>query len=650
MTSARRRVPFRVALVSLVVGAIGLSGAGLTALAWREAEAAAHAVMVVAVDEALASAAARTHELFQRAEAAVRQGPELAARGLIDATRPETVAAFVLAHLRAHPDLTWSCFGGADERFAGAWRDRMPGLMLNRSWPLANGKVHLEEDRLLADGRREIVRRSEDHGYFPTRRPFWTLARTAGGPVWTEPYGFYTQGLGITCAAPLPDPVTPSTMRGVFTVDLSFDTLAAFFSTLRPGVHGRTYLTSPTGALVAGMGVADAKCLQRAAAALRDHGAAASPCDAAGEPVQVRVQPIEAAGRAWLLAVVAEDRDFVGGARASLLRNLAWAGLAVLLALVLALWVARAIARPLTELAVVADRIGQGDWAVQVPVRGRDELGRLETALGGMVKALHDREFLRNALGRYVSSEVAERVASNPNALRLGGERRDITVLFSDLRGFSDLTERIGPEAMIGLLNRYFAAMVPVVLAHRGTIDELQGDAMLVLFGAPLQHDDDAARAVRCAVALQKALLALNVELVRDGLPELAMGIGLHSGAVVAGNIGSHDRAKYGVVGGTVNLAARIESLTEPGQVLASQDTLDLAGPEIATGQRRSVELKGIRSGIDVCEVLGIAGEEPLPPRASEGPLLPADLPASVRRLDGKRLVEWPDRRRHLHD
>jgi len=159
-------------------------------------------------------------------------------------------------------------------------------------------------------------------------------------------------------------------------------------------------------------------------------------------------------------------------------------------------------------------------------------------------------------------NHVAERCLRDPDSVKLGGELRTVSILMSDLRGFSALSKRLGPQTMIELLNRYFARMVPVILAHGGTITEFIGDAILVLFGAPVVGPDDAARAVRCAWAMQRAMAASNHESRAAGLPELTMGIGLHVGRVVAGNIAGPDRVKYGVVGPPINLAARIESLT----------------------------------------------------------------------------------------
>jgi class 3 adenylate cyclase len=181
----------------------------------------------------------------------------------------------------------------------------------------------------------------------------------------------------------------------------------------------------------------------------------------------------------------------------------------------------------------------------------------------------------------------------------------------SDLRGFSELSERLGPSAMIGLLNRYLAAMTPVIQQHRGVIDEFIGDAIFVLFGAPFGRPDDAERAVRCAAAMQQALAAFNADSRAHGLPELSMGIGLHVGPVVAGNIGGPDRVKYGVVGPAVNLTARIQALTGGGEVLMSEELLACVSAVGSVAPGRQERVKGSSEPITVHRLLEVKGGPP---------------------------------------
>ena len=182
-------------------------------------------------------------------------------------------------------------------------------------------------------------------------------------------------------------------------------------------------------------------------------------------------------------------------------------------------------------------------------------------------------ELVRRAFGRYVSEEVATSILQSPEGLELGGEEREVTILMSDLRGFTALAARLTPQEVIEFLNLYLEAMVDVISRYEGTIDEIIGDAILVIFGAPLACDDHAAKAVACGLAMQLAMTEVNQRLAAKGAAELEMGIGIHTGRVIVGNIGSLRRTKYAAVGSNVNLAGRIESFTTGGQILISENT-----------------------------------------------------------------------------
>ena len=172
---------------------------------------------------------------------------------------------------------------------------------------------------------------------------------------------------------------------------------------------------------------------------------------------------------------------------------------------------------------------------------------------------------------RYFAPRVAAEIAENQREVRLGGDRRPLAVLFSDIRGFTALSERLSPEAVATLLSEYFTEMVEVVFDHDGTLDKFIGDGMLALWGAPLASTEDPDRAVRAAVAMQRALVTLNERWVAQGRPRLGVGIGIHDGEAFAGNIGSHRRLEYTVLGDTVNTASRLSSAAGPGEILVTE-------------------------------------------------------------------------------
>ena len=179
----------------------------------------------------------------------------------------------------------------------------------------------------------------------------------------------------------------------------------------------------------------------------------------------------------------------------------------------------------------------------------------------------------RAALARFLSPEVVEMVASNPEGVRLGGVNQKVTVFFADIRGFTSLSERMEPEKIVELLNEYFTRTTDVIFDHNGTLDKYIGDAIMALFGAPISKGNDAENAVRAAVELQRLLVEVNRDASARGFPELSVGIGINTGVVTAGNIGSPRRLDYTVIGDAVNTASRLMSNAGPNQIFISQST-----------------------------------------------------------------------------
>jgi adenylate cyclase len=252
---------------------------------------------------------------------------------------------------------------------------------------------------------------------------------------------------------------------------------------------------------------------------------------------------------------------------------------------------------------------------------------------------LHNR-FIRKTFGRYLTDDVVKSLLESPEGLKLGGERRKITLVMTDLRGFTSMSGRLAPEQVVTMLNRYLGTMVVVIQMYQGTIDEFIGDTIFILFGAPIQREDDAERAVACAMAMQLAMQSVNAQNSAEGLPEVEMGIGIHTGEVVVGNIGSDKRAKYGVVGSHVNLTARIESYTVGGQVLISEATRQEVSPLVKVAEQIEVAAKGIDKPISIYNARGIGGKYNLflPGSAVTLVPLPQAIPLHFTLLEGKHL------------
>ena len=235
----------------------------------------------------------------------------------------------------------------------------------------------------------------------------------------------------------------------------------------------------------------------------------------------------------------------------------------------------------------------------------------LAVALLGLGADLLARRRLREALGRYVSPEVAARVERRPE--ELAGERREVSILFSDLRGFTTLSERMAPDQMAARLTEYFDAMTAAIFDHRGMVNDFIGDAIMAVFGAPLEDPDHARHAVESALSMQRALGGLNRRWEAEGLPPLRMGLGVHTGEVFAGNVGRAGKVKYAVVGDTVNLASRVEGLNkELGTImLVTESAYRKAAMNVRMTDRGLVQVKGRQEPVRIYEVA--------PPEPAEG-------------------------------
>jgi adenylate cyclase len=240
-------------------------------------------------------------------------------------------------------------------------------------------------------------------------------------------------------------------------------------------------------------------------------------------------------------------------------------------------------------------------------------------------------ELVRRAFGRYVSEEVATSILQSPEGLELGGEEREVTILMSDLRGFTALAARLTPHEVIEFLNLYLEAMVDVISRYEGTIDEIIGDAILVIFGAPVAIDDHPGKAVACGLAMQLAMTEVNRRLTANGATELEMGIGIHTGRVIVGNIGSLRRTKYAAVGSTVNLAGRIESFTTGGQLLISESTREKIKAPLRIDGQFQVEPKGATRSLQLHEIGGIGAPYNLSLPARSEALCPLQQPVLIR-------------------
>ena len=230
-----------------------------------------------------------------------------------------------------------------------------------------------------------------------------------------------------------------------------------------------------------------------------------------------------------------------------------------------------------------------------------------QTAIAVENARAHERlareEVARANYSRFLPEYVVKQMLENPESFKLGGVNQTITILFADIRGFTRISEHAQPEKIVGLLNRYFSAMTDIIFAHGGTLDKYLGDGLMALFGAPTTTPEDASNALNAAVAMQRRLLGINMELKQEGLLEIGVGIGLHTGEVTVGYIGSERRSEYTAIGDSVNTAARLESNAKGGEILISDATAKAARTRYKLQPREAITVKNREQPVTLWEV-----------------------------------------------
>jgi adenylate cyclase len=299
-------------------------------------------------------------------------------------------------------------------------------------------------------------------------------------------------------------------------------------------------------------------------------------------------------------------------------------GVVIVLSLIAVFVLARSITNPLASLAGAVKKIEKGNYDLQVNVTSRDEIGHLAKMVNSMAKGLVEKEKVRDLLGKVVSKQIADQLLSNP--IELGGEEKVVTVLFSDIRGFTTFCEGLPPKQVLTELNRVLSAISNIVESHSGVVDKFQGDAVMALFGAPVTGSSDAQNAMKAALDIAHVLTTMD--------SRLSACVGINTGLVVAGNLGSDNRLNYSVIGDAVNLCARLESLTRLYNVSnIVSEASSLAAPGFVYKELDVVRVAGKQQAVVIYELLGELGQ------VSEQVMREAELFATA--LSAYRAKDW---------
>jgi adenylate cyclase len=324
-----------------------------------------------------------------------------------------------------------------------------------------------------------------------------------------------------------------------------------------------------------------------------------------GERFLSLIVPIHTQLSSPLYALVQRSYDAALAPLATLRWNIAAIGLAALLGAVLfGGGLSTGITAPIQTLVQSMQQVLQGNLSQRLQVTRQDEIGFLGHSFNEMVSGLEEREKIKDTFGRFVSQDVANAVLNGH--VPLVGERREVSILFQDIRGFTTISERTDPAVLVRMLNQFFTEMVAAVEMEGGVVKQFTGDGVMALFGAPNLYPDSATRAVRAALGMVQRLGSLNERLRQQEFSDLHIGVGIHTGEVVAGLIGPDKRVEYAVVGDPVNLASRIEGLTKELQatIVISEETASRLGPEFTLGRTATMAVKGKEKPVTVVEVI----------------------------------------------
>ena len=626
----RRQVSYLLSLALAVAALVLVTGGWIAWWNYRSGLANARSLAGKLFDQVAHQTAEATGAFLMRAPPAAETVRGLSADddGPIDS---DVLARRLLAVLGANSQFTWVSVSDAAGSFTGVYRTADGKLRVNQS-KLIDGKTVLDERDVQADGTWQAFRHDPDTKYDPRTRAFYKLAETARHGVWTPPFVFAEGVPGITYAEPIIVRTATNSageLRGVVTIDFDLRRMSDLVKSLRFSEHGRVAIVSdegfalahPVASLVASTGPKMERAGERRRAgpdkaaaliraidlddpALRANlaaGANASDFSIGGMSYLSRsvTMPIPN-GPAWNVIAYAPENDFTAGLQGRVMTSLLISLAAVLIAVIVAWILARRVSGPLTALA--GDMAEVGEFRLtDAPQRHSlfREIEMMNVALAKMKGGLR-------SFARYVPRDLVRAVLASGQDAVLAGDVRELTVYFSDLAGFTTLSERMKPDELVRFLGEYFQDMSEIIATESGTVDKYLGDGIMAFWGAPIPLSDHAIRACSAALRCHRRI----GELAARGT-EIKARIGIATGDVLVGNIGSPDRMNYTVMGDTANLASRVESINKQygTSLMISETTYAQAKAAVVARPIDIVAVKGKQRGVRIYELLALVSD-----------------------------------------
>ncbi len=322
------------------------------------------------------------------------------------------------------------------------------------------------------------------------------------------------------------------------------------------------------------------------------------------------VAPVIFQGTTVGYAAVSFSKEYIQNRVHIAIRSVAvLAALGILAVSIVSIPIASGLLRPVFRLFKGTQEITMGNLDYRIPEIRKDELGDLVKSFNRMASELKKKEILKGVFNRYVSPDVADEILKDPERIRLGGERRVITVFFADIRGFTAFSSSMSPEEIVELLNRYFTLITETIFRFEGTIDKFIGDAVMGVFGSPIQSDRHLEQGIKAAVAVKKATERVNASRAARNLTPINVGIGLDSGTVIVGNMGSHLRMDYTAVGEAVNIASRLTGLARGGEILVAEAVYNAVSDNVLAQRMPEVPIKGIEAERALYNIVDLRGQ-----------------------------------------
>jgi adenylate cyclase len=617
-----RRVQYRVGL-GVTVSLLLASAVGL--VAWASFTNTHNAIIDLTdeqVREVLAGLDLRVRDHLQDAVTAAQLSETLLDNGSLPQDQ-DALARHFTAVLRANPAFAWASYSDAMGDFTGAYRAPDGSLHISQTTLQASGRAH--DYTVGESGAWERHYEEIANDYDPRHEEFYKAATRNGKLIWIGPVVFYDEGLpGITCANPRF--AKDGRLLGVLTVDFNLNFLSEFIGQLHFGKHGKVFMFDQERHVIAFPGL---RLIENEGQGT--HGRLLTEADVSDPVFQAFIARKEAlteepfivrqagqsyvagyrrlkveGGPTWFLGAYAPESDFMGVLARNEQAAFAIAVAALGVGLFLTLILARRIAVPLTRLAAEMQEVGNFQLTVRPPVRTIfREVATMDESL------LHMKGSLRS-FSYYVPRDLVRTMLESGQEATLQGQTREMTIYFSDIAGMTSLAETMTPDQLVHLLSRYFDEMTEVIAALGGTVDKFIGDAIMAFWGAPAPTADHAARACEAALRSQRKLAAMRAAPDVPALANIRARVGIATGDVLVGNVGSHDRFNYTVMGDTVNLASRLESLNKiySTEILISHPNGEALREWIVARPVGVVQVKGKRQCVEVWEPLSLVSED----------------------------------------